>query len=220
MIIGDGTHGYWCNSKTYPTRCKFCGEKVFYFTCDHGSKVFFDSLGVPWPLHDCFERKIAEHGADVIARGLATMMMTPGIDIGPRIDTKYAEKVINANDAPREPEIVRCDPRPGDIVEEDGIVREIIQRVNLFKRFKTREDSLIGRALLGELANRDWAQLTIHTGSLGGDDNFSYTFLVDRKLFGQKGPIKGDFVSCRLRAYAVPRFDPLWVCDDLRGMFG
>lgn len=26
---------------------------VFYFSYGHGSKVFFDELGSPWPVHDC-----------------------------------------------------------------------------------------------------------------------------------------------------------------------
>ena len=41
--------------KTYPTRCKYCQKRVFYFSCDHGSKVFFDKLGHPWPVHRCPE---------------------------------------------------------------------------------------------------------------------------------------------------------------------
>ena len=49
------THGERCNAKTYPTRCKYCKKDVFYFSCDHGSKVFFDQLGDPWPVHSCPE---------------------------------------------------------------------------------------------------------------------------------------------------------------------
>lgn len=26
---------------------------VFFYSCDHGSMVFFDKLGAPWPIHDC-----------------------------------------------------------------------------------------------------------------------------------------------------------------------
>ena len=42
-------------------QCKWCGEKVFYFQSTNGGKVLFDSLGKPWPIHDClgikYERK-------------------------------------------------------------------------------------------------------------------------------------------------------------------
>jgi hypothetical protein len=42
-------------------KCKWCGEQVFYFQSSNGGKVLFDSLGKPWPIHDClgikYERK-------------------------------------------------------------------------------------------------------------------------------------------------------------------
>ena len=42
-----------CNAKTYPITCKYCGESVYYFSCDCGSSVFFEKLGDPWPRHNC-----------------------------------------------------------------------------------------------------------------------------------------------------------------------
>lgn len=42
-----------CGSRAFPTRCQSCRLSVFYFFCEHGSKVFFDDLGPPWPEHHC-----------------------------------------------------------------------------------------------------------------------------------------------------------------------
>ena len=36
-------------------RCQFCGNSIFYYQNIHGSKVFFDSLGPPWPKHECLK---------------------------------------------------------------------------------------------------------------------------------------------------------------------
>jgi hypothetical protein len=52
-FYGEPPHGLWCNTQIKPTRCKDCLAKVFYFSCDHGSKVLFDQLGEPWPKHQC-----------------------------------------------------------------------------------------------------------------------------------------------------------------------
>lgn len=42
------------HSLTIPNAsCPECGSKVFYYENEHGSKVFFDSLGPPWPKHPC-----------------------------------------------------------------------------------------------------------------------------------------------------------------------
>ena len=42
-----------CNSETRRTSCPSCRQTVFFFFCDHGSRVYFDRLGHPWPLHAC-----------------------------------------------------------------------------------------------------------------------------------------------------------------------
>lgn len=33
--------------------CPVCGAKVFFYANEHGSRVFFDELGPPWPKHPC-----------------------------------------------------------------------------------------------------------------------------------------------------------------------
>jgi hypothetical protein len=34
-------------------KCPVCGESVYYYQNDAGSRVFFDELGWPWPKHPC-----------------------------------------------------------------------------------------------------------------------------------------------------------------------
>jgi len=41
-----GSHGSWCRKEFYETTCRWCGKRVWYFECWHGSKVFFHD--VPW----------------------------------------------------------------------------------------------------------------------------------------------------------------------------
>lgn len=54
----QGSHGpHICASTTYPTTCQSCRQDVFYFSCSHGSRVFFDDLGEDWPVHDCGRRR-------------------------------------------------------------------------------------------------------------------------------------------------------------------
>lgn len=44
-------------SFTRPTRCDICCGECFYYENEYGSKVFFDELGPPWPIHDCVKRQ-------------------------------------------------------------------------------------------------------------------------------------------------------------------
>ncbi|MBN9008076.1 MAG: hypothetical protein J0H40_22015 [Rhizobiales bacterium] len=34
-------------------KCPVCGDGVFFYANEHGSRVFFDDLGPPWPKHPC-----------------------------------------------------------------------------------------------------------------------------------------------------------------------
>lgn len=215
----EASHGPWCNSKTYPTRCKYCGERVFFFTCDHGCKVFFNELGWPWPEHRCPGYLIAQYGKEVIEQGLAVMMMTPGIEIGRHIDHEYTDKLKEHQDRPFVSEITRCDPYEGCATQEQGIVREMIEQVDIFHRLKISEDSTMGVALLRPFVGRKVSQITIHTNALTEQDCYSFTFLVDCNLLKKKGIIKGDFVTCKLRSLAIPGREVIWICDGLTSAF-
>lgn len=42
-------------STTYPNaKCFKCGDAIFFYANSNGSRVFFDSLGKPWPKHKCY----------------------------------------------------------------------------------------------------------------------------------------------------------------------
>ena len=38
--------------------CPVCSSPVFYYENKHGSRVFFDDLGPPWPKHPCTDNSI------------------------------------------------------------------------------------------------------------------------------------------------------------------
>jgi hypothetical protein len=41
-------------SYTIPNaRCPVCGDSVFFYQSEFGGRVYFDSLGPPWPKHPC-----------------------------------------------------------------------------------------------------------------------------------------------------------------------
>lgn len=41
--------------------CPVCGEPVFFYQNEHGSRVFFDELGPPWPKHPCTDNLNQAH---------------------------------------------------------------------------------------------------------------------------------------------------------------
>jgi hypothetical protein len=215
MNADSATHGDWCNSRTYPTTCKYCGDRVFYFSCDHGCKVFFNDLGPPWPEHRCIPYLTAQYGREFVERGLAIMMMTPGVEVGRKIDHAYTAKVQKQR--PALPQIVRCDPpHQRSATDDEGLIREIIPRVDIYKHFKI-PGTTVGAGLLGPLAREPYAQITVHTESLGNEDNFSYTFFVKQSMVDEMGLSRDDFVVFRVQALAIPGRNLCWICDSLMG---
>lgn len=46
-------------------RCPVCGASVFYYQNEHGSRVFFDELGPPWPKHPCTDTQSATYSPNL-----------------------------------------------------------------------------------------------------------------------------------------------------------
>jgi len=41
-------------SVIFPTICRYCGELIYLYANPNGGFAIFDSLGIPWPKHDCW----------------------------------------------------------------------------------------------------------------------------------------------------------------------
>jgi len=197
MDDSGAIHGPWCGSRTYPTRCRDCGADVFYFSCNCGCKVFFDRLGWPWPIHDC-----AEHWAK--QRQI-------------RLQEEYARRLEEQRERRqrRDAPIIACPPCDGDIVEELGVIREVVPAIDVYKRFKLSSDSPVARGLLGTLARNEVVQVTIYTGDLSQDALHSYTFFLDRKAWAKLGAVRGDLLSFTVVGRPVPGRSPYWLCTAI-----
>ena len=226
MTSGVPSHGFDCRTRTYRTHCWICDEWVFYFECNHGSRLLFDDLGEPWPIHDhrglSFEQKrdiaIRKVGEEKTEHFIANEMMA--VTEGVRVDAGYRSHIVSAHrqtvEAPHIPpsQIFRQDPYPGASTDETGIVRELIPQVDIHDRFDFPRTG-IAAAALGELGERAFAQLTVHTGALGEADSYSYTFLVDRQHLKESSVRREMVVRCGLRGVTVLERDPVWVCDTI-----
>lgn len=218
MTFMRAAHGFMCGARTIPIRCRYCRASIFYFSCSCGSRVLFEELGQPWPKHRCvdhFDGLVEGVGKARLERLMAVQMKTVRVDwtYEQWVRTAFRERSQTTTQPKPQPrEIARMDPYAGAEAEEEGLVRALIPSVDIHRRFGVGERTL-GEAALGDLGRRSLAQVTIHTGALGEDD-FSFTFLVDRTRLAEDGIRTDDLVRCRLRGVAVLDQDPVWVCDD------
>ena len=91
-----------------------------------------------------------------------------------------------------------------------------LQSVDVHKRFDIPERSVLGDALLGQLANEPFAQVTLHTGDLSCDDGDSFTALVAARLLGGPRVGLGSLVEFALLGCKVREGDRYWLCQSIR----
>ena len=67
--------------------CPVCGDRVFYYQNENGSRVFFDELGPPWPKHPCTDTRFVpapiagdQSGQPSVIRSQPVMPHTVQID--------------------------------------------------------------------------------------------------------------------------------------------
>lgn len=223
-------HGWWCNARTYPLNCKYCGERIFHFSCDCGSSVLFDELGPPWPIHRCpgFELKLT---LSRLGQGDLSGTLLSYLDEGKaealsrliedNIERGYVDAIRHSAKEQKKPSsqsgwIMRQDPYHGLRTTEQGVIKELIWGADIFKKANIPIGSL-GSTILGKFAKQKLAQITIHTAALAEEEseNCSFTFFVAEKIVNKLALTKGCLITVELRGVApLPNF-PVWVCDDL-----
>ncbi len=206
-------HGWWCNARTYPTVCHYCGQRVFYFSCDCGCKVFFDELGPPWPQHMCLPYLEATYGHTQAVHLFEAHRLRLGEEIS--IEPEYTQTLLEHGRNPSRPHrLVRQDPTEGSRVQEIGYLREIGPSQDAYKAFDLLR-SPISRALLGSLADRRYIPITLHTGDLSREDGGSYTGVIDAESFSASKARRGDLVRFSLIAWGIPGRSLVWLCQRL-----
>ena len=155
----NATHGPWCGAVTWKTQCPRlnCRADVYFFKCNCGSRVFFDSLGDPWPIHDCdlswgrgLERERDESGG-------VTVQIAPGVtayrsgSISPDVVTRTKRR-----DSKPDP-IVSVRPDDAGPTNVMGIVRELRRTVDVMQSLNLPASSFTA-AFLGPLGKGQWGQ--------------------------------------------------------------
>lgn len=100
------------NSYTTPNaKCPECGSSVFFYRNSTGSRVYFDSLGPPWPVHPCFDEyqkskdraakssewwPIKVHWLEKAGNNAALMGISPESHVFLKVITNFKKLDVNA----------------------------------------------------------------------------------------------------------------------------
>jgi hypothetical protein len=234
------THGSWCHAKTIPMTCKYCGEKVFFFFCNCGCKVFFDELGDPWPRHNCQEyinsiqSSSVNYYVDIIKKidKIEKRLVDKNIQKGNKLiindngswelifdkeeniilDDEFKDIInINKNKGhSNNIHILKIENQSNETIEVIGKIVEIVLNVNIEKKFNVDLNSIIAANFLKKLNKGPYTQITIHSLNLADKNKNSYTALVESKFI--KSLKKGDSVGSILSGDSINNYN-YWKCN-------
>lgn len=227
MAYQQPIHGKWCGARTYPMTCRYCGTKIFYFSCEHGSKVFFEELGQPWPLHYCpnlpqetFSTTPPDdsYNPTIIA---ANMMRPkrehPSLNVEPGFIVKMREH-LDLDRKNRRGE-VDMEPPPKKSHEDLGHIKDFAERVDIFQQLKIDKNNAMAHAFLGELAEQEIARIVLVVDDPEQDDLERYSCYIPTKLLKSAGVIRGDVVNFKIKPISVPGKGVYWLCVQLESPF-
>ncbi len=215
-------HGEWCRTRTWPTSCPECSRGVFFFSCDHGSKVFFDELGPPWPVHDCDEswaRGLRRFTAD---NGDTVVELKPGITVTRSFARPASFDVEQSVISKARPAKKKKSPNPIAPIEPErelseshvGIIREIRPRVDPMKAFGM-PDTATGRASLRSIGKQEMGRITVHVPYPTEHYTESFTSWIPAKLLRDRRMKRGVTVALDLERIRVVGRGYTWFCDSL-----
>ena len=214
----NATHGWWCNSVTWPTKCPDCRDPVFFFQCDCGSKVFFDDLGSPWPIHDCNTSWTRNLVRKQNSSGVITVKIRPGVIIR-RVPDNFSidSDIVSLSQrrTQQQDPIISISPDPdSEQVTVVGVLREKRIEVDIMTSLNLPPISSMVSAFLGPLSKGRWGKVTIHEQSSSKDVLHSYTAWVASEILDDIRNSKGVTVMAELSAFSVPQIGTFWICDS------
>jgi len=205
---------------TYPTRCRDCGDVIFFHTNGDGDVVLFDPpLGPPWPRHGCYEERVQSKSRETYGRVHATLVellgrlkerdLTRAPARQPRVSPPRLMQIKTRYATPdrEELEIIRCDPRTfhKKRLFATGWIHDLHQNWTI-ARFAAA--GTIGHVSYhNAIGSTAITQITIVDSDL-----VSYTAIVP---VGRISVARGDIVSVELDRIQIPGGDPFYVCRSL-----
>jgi hypothetical protein len=183
---------------------------VFYFSCSHGSKVFFDELGYPWPIHDCDEswarglRRFPNDNGDTVVELKSGITVTRSFakPASFKVEQSVISKAQPAKSKKAQDPIVPIEPERELSESHIGILREISPCADPVKAF-SMADTAMGRASLRSIGNQEIGKITVHVPYPTEDYIESFTSWIPAKLLRDRRINRGVTVALELERIQI-----------------
>jgi hypothetical protein len=212
------THRVGCKTLLWATTCPDCSDRVWFFSCTCGSKVFFDQPGGHWPRHDerCIPylvRLLQSEGQSVgaIRNRVLSAAAERRTTVPEEISRLLQEKEFAET---RRETVVVVTPHDDEHVLEGRIIATNLQ-VNFLRRLKL-EDNAVGRAFAGPLLQQLYVELRIREAA----DPFSGISIelecfLKRKTFDKLRLHDGCSVAVVVSPRPFPNGKSIWIATRI-----
>ena len=215
-------HHSSCQTRTYPTKCPHCGMRVFFFSCSCQSAVFFEALGVPWPIHACSVTRyeqLRERGLSAVDAGLT--VHTEQLGRGRIIPERVAEaikvdaKVEAARRAGPKKTIYR-DVLPDESRDFVGTVMSLDRQINVPRHFRFPANP-IATGFLGRLGKGRWHLIRLRDGEAAAKQPIvaELSAFVSARDAANEGVRIGQKLLISVEPWDPPGRDPVWVVTEI-----
>ena len=231
-MYSTATHGSWCNTRTYPTQCPRCTSQVFFFQCDHESRVFFDHLDQPWPIHDCFLRRMSRRSAAAPPRPSGKRAWDTLVDVFESKESKESGLLTGMKRYPGGIDVASVSRKPssesgqspaqtqaihpiGNSQPEylSGIVHDV-NHLSLLDKLGIGPDTVGAGIIRQTFPELEVVQITVLVNDSEAEDMLSYTAWF-RPTDVAESLARGHFVSAAFRAENILIAGRRWIGEDL-----
>lgn len=213
------THEPGCQTTMFPAKCPDCGDKVYFFACSCGSKVFFDLNYPPWNPHEkrCWMYHIRImreiHGypehyiADLIEREATERNVNLPQDI-------FDEISEMRNHKPSKKLRIMEIPAGANSINIVGKIKNVNRNINFFKKFDY-PDNIMGRALLGKLVNDSYVEITIREENPNTIDCSEFVCYMKMQLYLKLDINKNDLIGITLQSFQIADGRFIWMLSEI-----
>lgn len=213
------THSDNCLTNIHRTSCPDCNDEVWFFRCNCGSMVFFESPGKPWTPHRCRKYEIKE-AIDLIknAERLTDRELYKLIEqhekkhntaVEPEI-MEILEYELGKRTIPFTIQKIECTEEINVIT---GKIMNINCNINFEKLFKIPKNSPLASSFLKTLSSNTYNELTVRENP--NKKNCSREYKVYIKKRDSKGIQKNQTALAYLSVYELPAKGKIWLVEKI-----
>jgi hypothetical protein len=182
--------------------------------------VFFDLLGIPWPVHDCdrtwaqgIARSTAPDGAITAQLNSHVSVTRPleGFSVEEAVLERFRTKARQSKPDP----IIAVAATQGASLTIVARLREIAREANPLKATRA-PDTKIARAFLGPIGSQPVGRITVHQGSLATSQLRSFTAWIPRELLADPRLLIDVLLEVALDGVQIESHGCLWFGKSLR----